>query len=787
MQNLSGIKSIKIKNLLSFNELFINDLKDVNCIVGINNTGKSNLLKLLKYFYNRLENIKELPPSLNSKYSAFGTITITFNLTRIKQIVEADSKIKKAYFKYIYNVLFKDREELNFFSDLANNRINDSTLDLTLTIFSNDSVEWSIKDKKVLELISYLYPFFHIETRHIDLYDWNKIWNLISRLKSFNLDNFDKEKIITFFDKQIDGEESNGSNGYREYINKIERITNIGRYSYREKVLNYIKVGLTGQTFTIDNKDLSIQSDGTNSHKFIELFLDLLISLTRREYISPTVYIDEPEIGLHPKKNEELIYNLFDIYNSFKKTTNIRERGKYKTPYPTIIFSTHSPNIVKQIIKLFDTNQQILHFSKNKSDHTIVQKMNSHYDDKRFLPIFSDNEARLFFSNFILFVEGETELEIFNNKSLMNKFSILKKIDIYKSSSNVFSANINPASANTSIPYLFLFDADKIFSFQNINTSNCTLALQLLNKNDTLYNLPNNKPESKKIFENDIKKYSKGHNDKYRNLLKNLKEVMEIKDQIFTYNKLSYKINEQRVYLKCLQILRKYLVEHNVFFVNSTIEEILINKKSSELFISWLIKEYQIDTSHLYNIRNVEYTLSFYKQRIGIGHIIYCNPRKKIKKSIEYKHLKYPIDLFVDYIRVYFFNGKFETLISGTKGFDSENKSLINEYHNLKNQLNKQIENYGNVTGAQKIKINTILDTFMRVPAEDNSDKKTILEILKKLKIKTSKKTSTWATSFLNFAIDEIDKNKDNRSFEDEFKKYFEELYDIITSIRRKT
>lgn len=777
MQNLSGIKSIKIKNLLSFNELFINDFKDINCIVGINNAGKSNLLKLLKYFYNRLEGIKELPPSLNSKYSAFGTITITFNLTRIKQIVEADSKIKRAYFKYIYNVLFKDRDASNF--------TNDSTLDLTLTVFSNDSVEWSIKDKKLLELISYLYPFFHIETRHIDLYDWNKIWNLISRLKSFNLDNFDKEKIITFFDKQIDGEESNSSNGYREYINKIEKITNIAHYSYREKVLNYIKVGLSGQTFTIDNKDLSIQSDGTNSHRFIELFLDLLISLTRREYISPTVYIDEPEIGLHPKKNEQLIYNLFDIYHSFKKTMDIREKGKYKTPYPTIIFSTHSPNIVKQIIKLFDDNQQILHFSKNKSDHTVVQKMNSHYDDKRFLPIFSDNEARLFFSNFILFVEGETELEIFNNKALINKFSILKKIDIYKSSSNVFSANINPAFSNTSIPYFFLFDADKIFSFQNINTSDCALNLQLHNKNITLYHLPDNKCESKKLFENDIKKYSKGYNDKYINLLKILKELGEIKDKIFTYNKLNYKINEQKEYLKCLQTLRKYLFESNVLFLNSTIEEMLINKKSSELFISWLSKEYQIDTNYLYNIRNVEYSLSFYKKRIGIGRMLYSKPRKKIKKTIEYKQLKYPIDLFVDYIRVYFFNGKFEILFSSKKRHNSENKSLLNEYENLKKQLNKTIKSY--VTDAQKVQINTILDTFMNVPTEDNSDEKTILEILENLKIPKNEKTSTWATSFLNFAIDEIDKNKGKRSFEDEFKKYFEELYDIITAIRQKT
>ncbi|EBU7006558.1 ATP-binding protein, partial [Salmonella enterica subsp. enterica serovar Kintambo] len=73
------------------------------------------------------------------------------------------------------------------------------------------------------------------------------------------------------------------------------------------KVLNYVKVGLDGQTFQIDGKKLEIQSDGTNSFKYIEIFLSLLISLTRRDYITPIVFIDEPEIGLHPKKSEQLI------------------------------------------------------------------------------------------------------------------------------------------------------------------------------------------------------------------------------------------------------------------------------------------------------------------------------------------------------------------------------------------------------------------------------------------------------------------------------------------------
>ncbi|EAM9694118.1 ATP-binding protein, partial [Salmonella enterica] len=174
------------------------------------------------------------------------------------------------------------------------------------------------------------------------------------------------------------------------------------------------------QTFQIDGKKLEIQSDGTNSFKYIEIFLSLLISLTRRDYITPIVFIDEPEIGLHPKKSEQLIENLYEIYMSFKKSKEGIEQNKYATPYPNIFMSTHSPNILKSVVKEFGINQQVLHFSM-LNENTNIRKMNSTYDDHRFLNIFNDNEARLFFSEFIFFVEGVTEQELFSNKLLTNK------------------------------------------------------------------------------------------------------------------------------------------------------------------------------------------------------------------------------------------------------------------------------------------------------------------------------------------------------------------------------
>ncbi len=191
----------------------------------------------------------------------------------------------------------------------------------------------------------------------------------------------------------------------------------------------------------------------------LEVVLKLLITLTRREYITPTVFIDEPEIGLHPKLNESLISNVSNILKSFEKTRKGLEPGRYKTPHPKIIFSTHSPNILKSIVKNFRENQQILHFSKEPNKPTIVRKLNSVFNDLKFLNLFSDNEARLFFSEYILFVEGLTEFELFSNRKLLDKYEKFKFVDVYMTNGKKVD-EINPSYNNAAIPFEVIYDAD---------------------------------------------------------------------------------------------------------------------------------------------------------------------------------------------------------------------------------------------------------------------------------------------------------------------------------------
>ena len=578
-----GIKSIKIKNLLSYDEIHISDIKDINCIIGRNNTGKSNLLKLIRYFYTKLEKQDAIPPKLNNNYSSYGEISIEYDITRISKIVRGHKNNNNKFFKQIASTLLKQTYYERLSSFLTESK-NEKTFILSLKINNDESVKWSTKDTKILSIVNHLFPYFDIETRHVDLYDWDKLWLLISKLKSFNIEKISNEEIVNFFDSRI-GE---NSKSYSDYINKIKEITKTSKYGYKEKVLNYVKVGLDGQTFQIDGKKLEIQSDGTNSFKYIEIFLSLLISLTRRDYITPIVFIDEPEIGLHPKKNEQLIENLYEIYMSFKKNKEGIEQNKYATPYPNIFMATHSPNILKSIVKLFDINQQVLHFSM-LDGNTHIRKLNSTYDHDRFLNIFNDNEARLFFSEFIFFVEGSTEQELFSNRLLANKFQHLRNIDIYATDDLVLKY-MNPSYSNTAIPYLVLYDADHLFSYDNKNKK-ITLKTTKISINQV-----RNKYKYSCIGSRNYQ--AKNNIDSFLKLLANTK-IETDKDNIkitnFDWSNLINRVN------------RFILAKENYWITSTTIEGCLINEKSLNYFKKWMLSEIinNLNPKHDENIEKI--------------------------------------------------------------------------------------------------------------------------------------------------------------------------------------
>ncbi len=745
-----SLKSIRINNLLSFDLLQLSNVEDINCIVGRNNTGKSNLLKLIDFFYRKLDGQKVLTPDLHSNYSAVGSISITYDTTRILKIV-AGNKGNTPFFKHIYKVLFSEKGG-PFLRLLQLLDQNQSAYELTLEISKDGSTRWSTKSSEALEVIGYLYPFFTIETRHIDLYDWDKLWALISKLKSFNVENLKSEDIINFMNTSI----SENSNAYRDYVGMIQEITDTAGYSYREKVLNFVKIGLEGQTFRINGEELSLQSDGTNSYRYIELFLTLAISLTRRDYIEPIIYVDEPEIGLHPSLNEKLIRSLYDTYASFKKSKSEKEPGRYATPYPKVFFSTHSPNIVKATIKLFSNNHKLFHFSKKGENTTVSKVMNSQYSDPRFLNIFSDNEARLFFSDFILFVEGETELELFRNFRLSSVFPALKNTDVYASSS-VALGGVSPEFSNASIPYLVLYDADKLLE---VRTSTSTVQL---------------KSKSPIKFKSYLAKCNKSYfNSAQRKLYTSIKHVLK------TYNGCSVDLGHLKIDANSINDEKDFNLENlielmnqnillnsNRMLISTTVEGLLINIRSRRLISNWFT--FLITTSfHVVDPVHMSRTLSVFIRKTSLN-----SPQSVLKAA---SYLLKPSNLtpsfseqeqsFLTKLRRHYIR---DTLRHIESNFSNENEfiSALRLLFCGKTSSLISLEN----------KNSTAIDAGYLQKVEDLRNQLAPLNYL-------FGKTNGWVTSFLDFAIMDLESSCTSKQFESNFQNYFPELYAILSRLQ---
>lgn len=822
-----AILSIKIDNLLSFDKINVDAFSDINCLVGMNNVGKSNFLKLIQFFYDKLDNKYILPPTLNNNYTNFGTITITYNLNEIKKIVNSEnSELRSKLFPVIKNLFF------------YNNLINEYTL--TLYIYKNSSISWSTKNIKILKIINYLYPFFYINTRDIILHDWNYIWEMISKIKTYKTKNIDRDSYLDFFDNQIlNGKKSISK--FSQDIRKIEKIIGnngleLREFSHKEKVINYIKSSLKGNEFSFNGEEISMQSDGTNSSNYLQLFISFFLNLSKTEYIIPTLYIDEPEIGLHPKKNEEFIYEIYDIYSNLKLNSS-------KKQSPHILLSTHSPNILKMIIKLFEENQKVLHFSKNirKSDsvnnhirNTKINILKSTFNEKdgsRFLNRFSDSEAKLYFSRFILFVEGESEVELFNLKKLIQYFPVLKNIDVYPSADNIKIKHINPSYSNAAIPFIVLYDFDKV-----IDIDKNAKVLKLKNSSvdfkekasKSKMNYPKDFFYDKKVSLKKLYLKYLTNNYNYSFNFESLNEItinkMNFKEKVF-FGK--YRFKED--YSSFVSIMKKYLELENIFINSKTIESLIITEININIFLEWFFYELNLNITlkKEESIEQVKYEKDFNKkEKKYIDYFMYnirdyySEKRKKNelqKKFFEYRHknkkvkyykynkIKSDIDINSLEFKKICLN-KFDCLFeylgkeSYSIGLNRINSEILNEIKMdsielIKRYLLRIQEKIGNDRFTLFIILifNGKTETLIKKESIRNNikykdDFQELERLLSKFDYFFRKKTSNWITNFMNFYFMYKEKmyikhNKKEDLIINDFKKEFNELHDIINLI----
>jgi len=179
-------------------------------------------------------------------------------------------------------------------------------------------------------------------------------------------------------------------------------------FSFRSRFKDVFKLRFGGEQFEFNERNLDYYSDGTNSYKYLKLLISLIPYVSELSCKHPLIMIDEPEIGLHSAFITELVEC---IHHSIEDKA-------------VLLFTTHSPKVIEEL-----TNQGVEYALYRTSDyrlHTILTKLNLQWlkDGKHTVTI---KETECYFSDYLVYVEGESEVQLFQNKYLRRLFELTPK------------------------------------------------------------------------------------------------------------------------------------------------------------------------------------------------------------------------------------------------------------------------------------------------------------------------------------------------------------------------
>ncbi|MCR4637239.1 MAG: retron Eco8 family effector endonuclease [Butyrivibrio sp.] len=547
-----GISRIRISNYRSIKKLdFSFSEANVQCLLGKNGVGKTTIMDAIDYFYQIAE----------SDYNRKKVIDIN-NPYSQKTVIELIIDFK--------NIKHKDyRNNISKYLMPVSKWIQNEKILIRMTQTKNGNISWYPFSRKDVLRILKLFPLYRISTRFINLRNWSEIWDVISEL-SISLVNSNPEKyqktLLKAFTEIYGSKFSKAYETVSSVFDEESISLNTSEYYHRFK--SAIVTCLGGSSFLSDDYDTSYYSDGINSLKYITLYINLITKLCPLTQKEPIVMLDEPEIGLHPQYIEDFALTLNKCHE--KKVL--------------FIVSTHSAHLLSCIIK---NNIHIAIYEVYlKNRYTKIRQLFQNTNDfDNYLA--NDNTMLNFFSNAIVAVEGQTEIQLFCNPEIQKLYPEIKKVTIYPTGSNDATTKIlNSSSIKKCIPYLCIIDMDKVLYFSN-KYKRFSL------KTDA----PEINPFSEKNTNKIIYRYysKKKHNNEYHSALNELIDInKELKRSSFDHS--SFWIYDYK-YEQIIKMIQKYAFKESVIVMRSTIEGAMINDSNWTIFLDWLIKEEFSSTS----------------------------------------------------------------------------------------------------------------------------------------------------------------------------------------------
>lgn len=537
-----GIENIEIENYKSIKKCKLN-LKQLNALIGENGCGKTNIISAIRYFYSNLisENNDEEIFDKNNSFNNTVKIKIQYNCKELRKIIS--NKIRNELFTEDTG---KEKQNAEYYSKIYS-LIDKDKIELQLTKIKNQPIKWNIEPRANREIIYNIFPIYTIDAKNINVESWNLIWKEIGDL--IKIEN----SVATNFQQQIVEilEESQDKKMAKRF-SELEKVLQdseiqIKKYTQREYATAITKMYYNGEKFEISEHKPDYYSEGTNSFNYINTLINIVNAIRKKKIKFPTIIIDEPEISLHHKYIDKISENIID------KSKKIQ-----------FLLATHSSRILKNILKEESDDRKVFNLRyKNKYTHCSEMKL---LDEKRQITFIEDEHVNCYFSDMLILVEGESELELLNNKYLKILYPILKNIDIIKASSNkVIENSLLPNKRNYKTPYLIIVDMDKII-IKNKEQNKMDI------KNKDGYFVFNNKENyyyGKKRLETYYKR----------------KRIEKMTEKCRFHYKLPFYSCDDQNFYELKKYIKEYFLNYNIFVNETTLEGLLVNNEN--YFIFW--------------------------------------------------------------------------------------------------------------------------------------------------------------------------------------------------------
>lgn len=585
------ITNIRIENFRSIEKMNLNIENNIICFLGKNGSGKSTIFKAIHFFFNNLNKkysdnivIDRINP-----YIQKCVISITFNIHLLN--------IKAQYNKKLESDFRRITKHLNFSSS------NKAEFELTMTQYRDGTIFWNIDDIEIRNTIKNVFPLYYIDTRYLDLFSWDKLWEIINDL-SISVPQIEEEKYIEILDSAFEEIYGKKYSDSKEILTSLftENSISLDKYHFESRLASAFSMRFGGNHFLINDRKLDFYSDGTNSFNYILLLISLIpkISITSCKF--PIIIVDEPEIGLHNTYINEYVSCICE---------NIKQNA-------LLLMSTHSPKIISELAN--NTEKYSLYKVDSYRLYTLIKKMNlSWLKNKSIVTI---KETECYFSDYLLYLEGETELQIFKNKYILSLYPKLSKVHFYSFDSN--DSRLRNAHSNTlnlGINYKILVDIDKILKYDNKNNK-FKLGNDIL-LNPIQYNIKNNL---------DLFNYNKFPDNLN---IKGIRELIEIllKETYTQVPNNHYFAN--RNYDRLIENVIKYCKYYNIIVNKTTIEGELITVENIDKFLSY-IETLQIPNNDKLQHEKIKLITDKKEQTVKV--ICECNGRTELQNTGETKY-----------------------------------------------------------------------------------------------------------------------------------------------------